>query len=104
MGASRNDQYTKCDLLNANLGRAISKAARINILRLLFENEKQQGEDFRKVIKLQKTTIHHHLETLKEIGLVSTEFIGPTFYWTLNLEREEDLQKIKPFVMLSAKD
>ena len=50
--------------------KALADESRLNLIRLLFENERSVG-DLAQLIELAEPTVSHHLARLREAGLVS---------------------------------
>jgi len=94
MGALKLDPYTKEEIRNAELGRAIGAPARIVILRYLKENGIANGPILNDIIDLSSTTIHQHLSVLKQTKLIIGEYHEHDYYWKLNPESSYELSLI----------
>ena len=99
MGAIKLNHYTADEIRFAELGRAIGAPARIVILKLLHENERVTGPELRKILKLKKSTIQQHLETLVQSGLICGSFNSENIFgWNLNKVNESELEQLNRII------
>ena len=99
MGAIKLNHYTADEIRFAELGRAIGAPARIVILKFLHENERVTGPELRKILKLKKSTIQQHLETLVQSGLICGSFNSENIFgWNLNKVNESELDQLNRII------
>lgn len=95
MGAIKLNHYAVDEIRFAELGRAIGAPARIVILRFLHENDRVTGPELKKILKLKKSTIQQHIETLVQSGLICGSYNSENvFGWNLNPENEAELEQL----------
>ena len=91
MGASKTKQFTEKEIGFSLVGRALSHPARIAILDHLRKNAACRNTDLIPFLGLSKTTVHQHIVTLKDAGLVECRFMLRSSYLiTLNAASIED--------------
>ena len=99
MGAIKTENYSKEQLRSAELGRAIGAPARILILKHLKENTMVTGPQLEKLLKLNASTIYQHVQVLIHSGLLTGNYWGNEFGWSLNENCTEELDRIDPLLM-----
>lgn len=80
MGASKTTQYSTEEIKSANIARALAHPARIRILSLLKQDSVIRNIDIVKDLHLVKSTVHSHLNKLKDADLIELEFYS-NCYW-----------------------
>ncbi len=69
--------------------RALGNDERIEILKLLKENKEMCAQEIEKHFFLEQSTTSHHLNTLKNAGIVNTRKSGRNIFYTLNYDNLE---------------
>jgi DNA-binding transcriptional ArsR family regulator len=80
MPASKKSSFTLKENEIALFGRAYAHPARVRILTILEKNGFVRNCDLIQKLKLDKSTIHHHLKKLEDADLIRTEFYMNSFY------------------------
>jgi len=70
--------------------RALGNNERIEVLKLLKENKEMCAQEIEKHFFLEQSTTSHHLNTLKNAGIVNTRKSGRNIYYTLNFPSLKD--------------
>ncbi len=91
MGASKANQFSN-ELKELSLtARALAHPARVSIVNELKQSSTMRSIDFAMLLKLNPSTIHKHLQKLKDANLIEMEYA--VHYYTIRLINEnlEDL-------------
>ena len=78
----------------ANVLRVISDATRFQIIDSLSENNSFTGKELSEKLKLSKPTISHHIDILKEAGLINEERNKNSKLYSLNYKRMNDFIRV----------
>jgi ArsR family transcriptional regulator len=73
----------------AEIGKAISHPARVNILKILAEQPDCICGDIVNLIPLAQSTVSQHLKRLKDAGLIKGEIDGPKICYCIDYEKIE---------------
>jgi DNA-binding transcriptional ArsR family regulator len=73
----------------AELFRVLGDPTRIEILRLLCEDEEVACTTLEQVLPISKSTISYHVKALKSLGLLTVRKDGRYFHYTLERDRLE---------------
>lgn len=92
MPASKTKHYSTHEKNLAQLGRAFAHPARIRILKLLDENIGVRNKDLTQALKLNKATVHNHLNKLKDAKLINSSFFQRSLWVTKNRDAEDRLK------------
>jgi DNA-binding transcriptional ArsR family regulator len=76
--------FDACDQQISKYHRALGYPARIKILRILEEYDRQQVKDLAKLLPLTEGAITEHLKKLREAGLVKVDIIGLMNFYSLD--------------------
>lgn len=64
--------------------KSISDANRLKIIRMLKEEEPVRGMDIAQNLSLAPSTVTHHMEQLRVVGLINEEQVKNSKYYTIN--------------------
>lgn len=78
----RNEEHNQEDLVKAL--KAMGDTTRYQILMLLAKEGTLRGMDIAKQVSIATSTVSHHMEQLKEAGLVTEEQVKNSKYYGLN--------------------
>lgn len=87
---SGREQERSCEDTIAAL-KAISDGARYRILSLLAKEGPMRGVDIAKKVSLATSTVSHHMEQLKESGMITEEQVKSAKYYGLNRQSAKEL-------------
>lgn len=92
MGASKANQFPQ-DLKELSLtARALAHPVRVSIVNELKQSSSMRSIDFAMNLKLHPSTIHNHLQKLKDANLIEMEYAVHHYTIRLINENLEDLQ------------
>jgi DNA-binding transcriptional ArsR family regulator len=92
MGASKADHFPQ-DLKDLSLtARALAHPARVSIVNELKQSSTMRSIDFAISLQLHPSTIHKHLQMLKQANLIEMEYAVHHYTIRLISENLEDLQ------------
>jgi DNA-binding transcriptional ArsR family regulator len=74
MGASKTAHYSKNEIEEALVGRALGHPARIRIIHILDEMQTANTLELTGLLELNITSVHNHLKKLIDANIVSVEF------------------------------
>jgi len=77
MAASKTEEFNKSDTELAEIAKALSHPARINILKILNERKSCMVGSIVELLPLSQSTVSQHLKELKRVGLIQGEIEGP---------------------------
>ncbi len=92
MAVQKKNEFLKNEIWLADLAKAISHPARINILKILSEKNVCMCGDIVDLLPLSQSTVSQHLKELKRVGLIEGEIEGPKVCYCLN---NDTLKKAK---------
>ncbi|MBI9069352.1 MAG: helix-turn-helix transcriptional regulator [Salinivirgaceae bacterium] len=78
----------------ANLFKALSHPARLQILQFLSHSKKCITGDISEDLPLGRTTVNQHLKELKDIGLIQGHIEGVKTKYCLNPEKINELKSL----------
>ena len=92
MALSKKEKFTKDDIWLADVSKALSHPARIQILKILTNINACMCGDIVELLPLSQSTVSQHLKELKRVGLITGEFEGPKVCYCVN---NKNLKKAK---------
>jgi DNA-binding transcriptional ArsR family regulator len=92
MAFSKKEEFMENDIWLADIGKALSHPARINILKILSGMNVCMCGDIVDLLPLSQSTVSQHLKELKRVGLIKGEIEGPKVCYCVN---EQTLLKAK---------
>ncbi|MBL7014282.1 MAG: helix-turn-helix transcriptional regulator [Candidatus Marinimicrobia bacterium] len=84
MPLAKTDTFNNSDKQLADIAKALSHPARINILRILNEQNYCITGEIVDLIPLSQSTVSQHLKELKRVNLIKGEIEGPRTNYCLN--------------------
>lgn len=84
MTTAQKDKFTEQSVFLAEMARALSHPARIEILALLARKNSCICGDIVEELPLSQATVSQHLKVLKEAGLIQGEIDGPRVCYCIN--------------------
>lgn len=81
-------------VINANLFKALSHPARLDILRYLAQTQTCITGDISNQIPLGRTTVNQHLKELKDVGLIVGTTSGVKTNYCLNAKKIDEVSQI----------
>ncbi len=98
MAYSKKKEFTKEDIWLADVAKALSHPARIQILKILTSLNACMCGDIVELLPLSQSTVSQHLKELKRVGLIKGEIDGPKICYCVdnkNLQRaKKNLDKL----------
>jgi DNA-binding transcriptional ArsR family regulator len=91
MAAAKTDLFGQTLQNRANLFKALSHPARIQILQYLAQTRICLSGDISDMFPIGRTTVNQHMRELKSAGLVVAHEKEGKIYYCLNLERMEEM-------------
>ncbi len=92
MGASKTKHYSEYEKNIAKIGRALSHPARVRILDILLNKEWCISQDLIKDLRLSQSSVHNHIQKLKEADFVKVDFLPTCYTISLNPNTISTLQ------------
>jgi len=77
MAFSKKDRFTPEEVWLADVAKALSHPARINILKILSARDVCMCGEIVDLLPLSQSTVSQHLRELKRVGLIRGEIEGP---------------------------
>lgn len=77
MATVEKDKFKDSSVFLAEIARALSHPARVEILELLAQRNTCICGDIVEVLPLSQATVSQHLKVLKDVGLIQGEIDGP---------------------------
>lgn len=74
--------------------RAVNHKLRQQMLSLLSENPRMTVTEIYVALRLEQSVASQHLAILRRAGFVNTERDGKYIYYTINLERLDDVSRL----------
>jgi DNA-binding transcriptional ArsR family regulator len=84
MGASKTAHYSKNEIEEALVGRALGHPARIRIIHILDKMQTANSMELTGLLELNLTSVHNHLNKLIDANIVSVEFKNNGYQLILN--------------------
>jgi len=98
MAYSKKDHFTDEDISIAEIAKALSHPARIQILKILTQINLCMCGDIVDLLPLSQSTVSQHLKELKRVGLINGEIDGPKVCYCVNsniiLKAKEDFENL----------
>lgn len=94
MVATKINQFDKELQKRANLFKALSHPARLQILQFLAQTRKCLTGDISENFPLTRATVNQHMKELKDAGLVYGHMEGAKIVYCLDLEKINELEEI----------
>lgn len=92
MAFSKKEEFIKDDIWLADVGKALSHPARIQILKILTSIDACMCGDIVELLPLSQSTVSQHLKELKRVGLIRGDIEGPKVCYCVD---NKNLQKAK---------
>ena len=93
MAYSKKDQFNKTDNYIADIAKALSHPARIEILKSLMECKTCSCGTIVENLPLAQSTISQHLKLLKDAELIEGEIDGKAICYCLNIKKLKNAHK-----------
>ncbi len=84
MAYTKKEEFIEEDIWLADVAKALSHPARIQILKILSEGNVCMCGDIVELLPLSQSTVSQHLKELKRVGLIKGEIEGPKVCYCLN--------------------
>jgi DNA-binding transcriptional ArsR family regulator len=98
MVLSKIKEFSKTDIELAEIAKALSHPARIQILKILNDLNSCMVGSIVDLLPLSQSTVSQHLKELKRVGLIKGEIEGPKICYCINPEvmenAKEELNKL----------
>jgi DNA-binding transcriptional ArsR family regulator len=98
MAYTKKEEFTQEDIWLADIAKALSHPARIQILKILSETSICMCGDIVDLLPLSQSTVSQHLKELKRVGLIKGDIDGPKVCYCLNEkiigQAKKDLEKL----------
>ncbi|MCG6190276.1 ArsR/SmtB family transcription factor [Maribellus maritimus] len=94
MVAAKTDQFGEELQKRANLFKALSHPARLQILQFLAQTRKCLTGDISENFPLTRATVNQHMKELKNAGLIYGHMEGAKIVYCLDLEKINELEEI----------
>jgi len=94
MPLAKIDTFDNSDKQLADIAKALSHPARINILRILNERNSCITGEIVDLIPLSQSTVSQHLKELKRVNLIKGEIEGPRTCYCLNEDVVENTKSV----------
>ena len=92
MAFAKKEEFTTEDVWLADIAKALSHPARIQILKILTDMNVCMCGDIVEKLPLAQATVSQHLKELKRVGLIDGEIDGPKVCYCVN---QKTLDKAK---------
>ncbi|WP_075590070.1 ArsR/SmtB family transcription factor [Labilibacter marinus] len=93
MVQSKSELFEKSLSEQANLFKALSHPARLQILKFIAEAKSCITGDISDELPLSRTTVNQHIKELKAVGLIQGEIEGVKTKYCLNVSKIEELKR-----------
>ncbi len=84
MAFNKKEEFVGQDVWLADIAKALSHPARIQILKILAESNVCMCGDIVELLPLSQSTVSQHLKELKRVGLIKGEIEGAKVCYCLN--------------------
>ena len=84
MAFAKKEEFTTEDVWLADIAKALSHPARIQILKILTDMNACMCGDIVEKLPLAQATVSQHLKELKRVGLIDGEIDGPKVCYCIN--------------------
>lgn len=92
MAQAKTDIFNTTDQELADIAKAMAHPARVQILRVLNDQDQCIVGDLVDILPLSQSTVSQHLKELKRVGLIKGEIEGPRTCYCVN---EEVMERAK---------
>lgn len=86
MGARKDYNYSHEEIAASQFGRAIAHPARFKMIRILLNYGSFRNVDMCRELKMNVSSIHRHIEILKQADLIHIEYAMHEYHITLHQE------------------
>ena len=93
MATAKTNEFEKEAIYLADIAKALSHPARIQILKILTEMDVCMCGDIVELLPLAQSTVSQHLKELKRVGLIKGDIDGPKLCYCVNLENLNKAKK-----------
>jgi len=93
MAKAKTEEFTKETKYVADIAKALSHPARIQILKILTEMDVCMCGDIVELLPLAQATVSQHLKELKRVGLIKGDIEGPKVCYCVNPENISKAKK-----------
>lgn len=93
MAFSKKDKFTPKDAWLADVAKALSHPARIQIMKILTDRSVCMCGDIVDLLPLSQSTVSQHLRELKRVGLIKGEIDGPKVCYCADIKILEKAKK-----------
>jgi len=94
MVVSKTELFDEALQEKANLFKALSHPARLQILQFLAKSKNCISGDISDELPLSRTTVNQHLKELKEIGLIKGHVEGVKMKYCLDGEKVKEMKNL----------
>lgn len=84
MAKSKSEEFSEDDVFLADVAKALSHPARIQIMKILTSMNVCMCGDIVELLPLAQSTVSQHLKELKRVGLIQGEIEGPKTCYCVN--------------------
>ncbi len=84
MAQAKTEEFAKEAIYIADIAKALSHPARIQILKILSQMDVCMCGDIVELLPLAQSTVSQHLKELKRVGLIKGDFDGPKVCYCIN--------------------
>ena len=93
MAFAKKEEFTTEDVWLADIAKALSHPARIQILKILTDMNVCMCGDIVEKLPLAQATVSQHLKELKRVGLIDGEIDGPKVCYCVNQKALDKAKK-----------
>ena len=93
MAFAKKEEFTTEDVWLADIAKALSHPARIQILKILTDIDTCVCGDIVDKLPLAQATVSQHLKELKRVGLIDGEINGPKVCYCVNQKALDKAKK-----------
>lgn len=98
MAFSKKNEFSNDEIWLADIAKALSHPARINILKILTDMNVCMCSDIVEQLPLSQSTVSQHLKELKRVGLIQGDIDGPKVCYCVNnktlVKAKKELDKL----------
>lgn len=89
MGARNNKNYSHEEFTGSQFGRAIAHPARFKMIQILKNKGTFRNVDMCAILKMKPSSVHQHIEFLKDADLIHLEYAQHEYHVTLHVRNYE---------------
>lgn len=86
MGARKDYNYSHEEITGSQFGRAIAHPARFKMIKILLNYGSFRNVDMCRELQMNVSSIHRHIEILKQADLIHIEYAKHEYHITLHQE------------------